>query len=96
MRVRRIALRSMLRVVALVCGLAAFHSRPVVAQIRNVQEMSTDQIAALDRARAVVLIPGGILEEHGPYCHRIQTGIRANTWRATSQMQLPRGRDGAY
>jgi creatinine amidohydrolase len=37
------------------------------AQIFNVQDMSTTEIAALDRAKTVVLLPGGILEEHGPY-----------------------------
>jgi creatinine amidohydrolase/Fe(II)-dependent formamide hydrolase-like protein len=29
--------------------------------------LNTDQIRALDRSRTVVVIPGGILEEHGPY-----------------------------
>jgi hypothetical protein len=29
--------------------------------------MNTRQIQALDRQRTVVVIPGGILEEHGPY-----------------------------
>jgi creatinine amidohydrolase len=30
-------------------------------------EMNTDQLRALDTAKTVVLMPGGILEEHGPY-----------------------------
>jgi creatinine amidohydrolase/Fe(II)-dependent formamide hydrolase-like protein len=29
--------------------------------------MNTEQIRALDREKTVVLLPGGILEEHGPY-----------------------------
>ena len=29
--------------------------------------MNTRQIQALDRQHTVVVIPGGILEEHGPY-----------------------------
>src|ERR1700712_5014256 len=37
------------------------------AQIYNVQDMSTVQIDSLDRKQTVVLLPGGILEEHGPY-----------------------------
>lgn len=40
---------------------------PVGAQIHHVAEMNTEQIRALDRDRTVVLLPGGILEEHGPY-----------------------------
>ena len=37
------------------------------AQIYYVQDMSTTQIDSLDREHTVVLLPGGILEEHGPY-----------------------------
>ena len=36
-------------------------------QIFKLAELNTSQIRALDRAKTVVLIPGGILEEHGPY-----------------------------
>jgi Uncharacterized protein, putative amidase len=36
------------------------------AQIRQLAEMGTEQIRKLDRARTVILLPGGILEEHGP------------------------------
>lgn len=37
------------------------------AQIYNLAELNTRQIQALDRQHTVVVIPGGILEEHGPY-----------------------------
>ena len=37
------------------------------AQIYHVKEMNTEQIKALDREKTVVLLPVGILEEHGPY-----------------------------
>lgn len=40
---------------------------PASSQIHRVAEMNTEQIRALDRDRTVVLLPGGILEEHGPY-----------------------------
>lgn len=36
-------------------------------QIYYVQDMTTTDIDALDKAKTVVLLPGGILEEHGPY-----------------------------
>jgi hypothetical protein len=37
------------------------------AQIRQLAEMGTEQIRKLGRAHTVILLPGGILEEHGPY-----------------------------
>lgn len=37
------------------------------AQIYHVKEMNTEQIRALNREKTVVLLPGGILEQHGPY-----------------------------
>jgi creatinine amidohydrolase/Fe(II)-dependent formamide hydrolase-like protein len=40
---------------------------PVPARIFQLKEMNTQQIQALDKNKTVVLIPGGILEEHGPY-----------------------------
>ena len=44
-----------------------FLSTQVAAQILRIGDMNTRQIRALDLAKTVVLIPGGILEEHGPY-----------------------------
>ena len=46
---------------------AMFLNTQVAAQILRIGEMNTQQIQALDLAKTVVLIPGGILEEHGPY-----------------------------
>lgn len=42
---------------------------PVVvgAQVLRVSELSVRDLSALDRERTVVVIPGGLLEEHGPY-----------------------------
>lgn len=37
------------------------------AQIYRVAEMNTGQIKNLDKSKTVVILPGGILEEHGPY-----------------------------
>jgi creatinine amidohydrolase len=37
------------------------------AQVYRLAEMTADQVRALDRAKTVILIPGGIVEEHGPY-----------------------------
>jgi creatinine amidohydrolase len=37
------------------------------AQVYQLAELNTTQIRALDRQKTVILIPGGILEQHGPY-----------------------------
>ncbi len=42
-------------------------SQQVAAQVVRIAEMNTRQIQALNLQKTVVLIPGGILEEHGPY-----------------------------
>lgn len=44
------------------------------AQILYVQDMSTIEIEALDREKTIVLLPGGILEEHGPYLPSFSDG----------------------
>lgn len=36
-------------------------------QVYRVAEMNTKQIQALDRQKTVVILPGGVLEQHGPY-----------------------------
>jgi creatinine amidohydrolase/Fe(II)-dependent formamide hydrolase-like protein len=41
--------------------------RAVYAQIYRLAEMNSDQVRGLDHEKTVILIPGGILEEHGPY-----------------------------
>lgn len=48
---------------ALLC--ATFGAR--AGGIHYYHDMNTREISALDAARTVVLIPGGILEQHGPY-----------------------------
>ena len=45
-------------------------------QVHHVQEMNTEQIRALDRQRTVVVLPGGILEQHGPYLPSFTDGYR--------------------
>ncbi len=44
-----------------------FFGQQVAAQVVRIAEMNTRQIRALNLQKTVVLIPGGILEEHGPY-----------------------------
>jgi len=49
----------------------------VFGQIYHVQEMNTEQIKALDREKTVVILHGGILEEHGPYLPSFTDGYIA-------------------
>jgi creatinine amidohydrolase/Fe(II)-dependent formamide hydrolase-like protein len=52
---------------ALPCALAA--------QVRHIADLATREIAALDRTRTVVILQGGMLEEHGPYLPAFTDGI---------------------
>lgn len=38
-----------------------------MGQVYSLSTLNTEQIRMLDRARTVVILPGGILEQHGPY-----------------------------
>jgi creatinine amidohydrolase len=52
---------------AAVLGVLMASATLVGGQIYKIAEMNTRQIQALDLTKTAVLIPGGILEEHGPY-----------------------------
>lgn len=58
--------------------------------IYRVTERSAEQIRALDRARTVVILPGGILEEHGPYLPTFTDGY----WNEHATMALARALAG--
>ena len=60
---RRAVGQSVCLLLILVLGMAV----PTTAQVHRVAAMNTEQIRVLDRARTVVILPGGILEQHGPY-----------------------------
>lgn len=49
------------------CAAQVATSSRMEAQIYHLEEMNTEEIRALDRARTVIIMPGGILEQHGPY-----------------------------
>ena len=40
---------------------------PVAGQIHDVRDLNVDQIRSLDRQKTVVMLQGGIIEEHGPF-----------------------------
>ena len=80
-----------------------------LAQIHHVKEMNTEQIRALDREKTVVLLPGGILEEHGPYLPSFSDGymnerltrqladaiVARPGWKVLVFPLIPLGTDGA-
>lgn len=55
--------------------LLAVAAAPASARVWYVGDMNTTQLRGLDPARTVVLMPGGILEEHGPYLPSNTDGI---------------------
>jgi hypothetical protein len=57
-------------------------SPPAAARVLRLAEMNTDQIRALDRERTVILVPGGIMEEHGPYLPSYSDGYQNEKYTA--------------
>ena len=53
----------------------------VQAQVHNVGEMNAEQIRQLDRQKTVVILKGGILEQHGPHLPSFTDGY-SNEWLA--------------
>jgi creatinine amidohydrolase/Fe(II)-dependent formamide hydrolase-like protein len=49
------------------------------AQIYRVAQMNTEQIRALDKQKTVVILTGGILEQHGPHLPSFTDGY-SNEW----------------
>lgn len=59
-------------ITALFCG-------TVSAQIYRIAEMNTEQIRALDKQKTVVILTGGILEQHGPHLPSY-SDVYVNEW----------------
>lgn len=53
----------------------------VWAQVHRVAQMTTDQIRSLDKRRTVVILTGGVLEQHGPHLPSFTDGY-SNEWLA--------------
>lgn len=56
-------------------SVALLTCRGLPAQVLRVADLNTRQIRALDRTRTVVVLQGGMLEEHGPYLPAFTDGI---------------------
>jgi creatinine amidohydrolase/Fe(II)-dependent formamide hydrolase-like protein len=65
----------------------------VPAQVLQLAELNTEQIRALDKEKTIVLIPGGILEQHGPYLPSYTDGYR-NEWATRELAQAIAARPG--
>jgi creatinine amidohydrolase len=67
---------------SLLFALLFFMSCAVVeAQIYRVAQMNSEQIRALDKSKTVVILTGGILEQHGPHLPSFADGY-SNEWLA--------------
>ena len=91
------------------CTASFITPQSVDAQIYHLEEMNTEQIRALDRARTVIIMPGGILEQHGPYLpswsdayfgQRLASDLAAEIvkrpgWKAVFFPMIPLGSSGA-
>lgn len=78
-------------------------------QVRPLAEMTSEQLRVLDRERTAIVIPGGILEEHGPYlpvytdgynservARDVATAIAGRDgWTVLVFPQIPLGSEGA-
>jgi creatinine amidohydrolase/Fe(II)-dependent formamide hydrolase-like protein len=66
------------------------------AQVLKVAELNTEQIRALDKDKTIVLIPGGILEQHGPYLPSFTDGYQnERTTDELARATVPLGVGGA-
>jgi creatinine amidohydrolase/Fe(II)-dependent formamide hydrolase-like protein len=95
--------------IALALVLGCMLSRSAEAQVYRLAELNIDQIRMLDRQRTVILLPGGVLEEHGPYLPSFTDGYRNERltedlavaiakrpgWAAVVFPMIPLGADGA-
>jgi len=90
-------------------ALGSLLSHSAEAQVYRLAQLNIDQIRALDRQRTVILLPGGILEEHGPYLPSYADGYynerltedlataiaKRPGWAAVVFPTIPLGVDGA-
>jgi len=71
----------MKRILMISAAIAALSCGTVSAQIYRVTQMNADQIRALDKQKTVVILTGGILEQHGPHLPSYTDGY-SNEWLA--------------
>jgi creatinine amidohydrolase len=62
------------RVLAAV-SLLLWATAPAAAEVLRITDLTTAQIRALDRTKTLVVLSGGMLEEHGPYLPAYTDGV---------------------
>ena len=92
------------------CSCSCVQPARAGAQVVRLADLNTTQIRALDRTKTVVLLPGGMLEEHGPYLPAYTDGILSERltdelaraavaskpgWTALVFPQMPAGASGS-
>ena len=63
---------------------------PAGAQILRLTDLNAAQLRALDRSKTVVLLTGGMLEEHGPYLPACTDGILSERLTQEIAQSIPR------
>ncbi len=71
--------RTLLKLLLLITILSLLPCTATKAQIYRVAQMNTEQISALDKQKTVVILTGGILEQHGPHLPSFTDGY-SNEW----------------
>lgn len=80
--------------VAVLLTCALLIARALPAQVLQVGDLSTRQILALDRAKTVVILQGGMLEEHGPYLPAFTDGVLSSRLTTELAQSIVRQRPG--
>ena len=62
--------------VSIILFLCILPAVPTFAQIHDMREMATVDIRDLDLERTVIIIPEGILEQHGPFLPSYTDGYK--------------------
>src|SRR5688572_9792660 len=71
--------KAMMKRILMVAVIVTLSFGKVDAQIHHVAQMNTEQIRGLDKQKTVVILPGGVLEEHGPHLPSFTDGY-SNEW----------------
>jgi creatinine amidohydrolase/Fe(II)-dependent formamide hydrolase-like protein len=68
------------RSISIILCLCILSAMPSFAQIYDMREMATVDFSNLDLERTAIIIPGGILEQHGPYLPSYTDGYQNEYW----------------
>lgn len=67
-------------ILAVSIAVGCFFPPQASSQILRLSDLNTEQIRKLDRAKTAVLMPGGVLEQHGPYLPSFTDGYMNEWW----------------